>query len=329
MFFFLQLQYSLLRKKSLLLFLLLPLLVASPALLAEKSASDKTKIYRCIIIDKDKSGLSRQFIEELKAYEELQIDIGETEEKAILSLNRRSCDLVCTIKEGFEDRLQKGERSRLLTIRSEAGDPSVKWFNDQLSLHVMRLWSYQDIFRRIRSLDPSFDEKSYADSYARYPKERELLKLRVLSEEGEQIPIRQKNIGSSVFTALWLYLILLLALTSQRRLTAERIQGIPDRLGFSGVGYGTYLLTHLALFSLKILIPLPISLLLLREVSLPARETLPLMPALSLAFAFLLACWGIFFLISRFSKTVLSYMLTSQILCGLLILLSGFWLIGR
>lgn len=327
MFFLFRLKQVLLQKKSLFLFLLLPLLIASLSILAEKTSSDRTGLYRVIIIDQDGSRLSKTFVRKMKSYGELQIEERDDEEKSTLALSRGSCDVIYILHPGFEERLRKGERSRLLTTRSAANDPSVKWLNDQVSLEVMRLWSYQDIYRRIRAFEPSFTEESYALSYSKYPEEHELLKLQVYSEEGLPLSSSENGIGTSVFVTLWLYLFLLHALTSLRRLTEERILGIPERLSFSGIGRGSYLLSSAAIFLLQGLLPLLLSLLLLHRFLPSSGERLPLFFGLSLALLCLLAFWLLFYLISQISKTVLSYMLTSQLLCGLVIIISGFRLI--
>lgn len=320
-------------KKTPILFLLLPLLLSILPFLVETSASDKTKIYSSAIIDKDHSKLSEQLIHDMQSYAQLRVDRYEKEDTALLGLHRGKYDVVYVIQEGFEQEIFNARMNHLLTAHAKVNTPSVKWVNDQISLRVMRMWSSQDLLKKIREIRPDYTEEDYAKAYAKRKISDTLLTLEVHSFD-QDTPLfpTEYSIGTKVFLHLWLYILLLLSMGSVRKIVEERQQGLIERLEFSGISTYTYHLSSAILFLLSTLLPFILSLIasaLFSSEIAASFLTLNSFSFISCCALFLLVallCRLIFLILATYAKTASAYMMAAQWTAILMLLIGTLWL---
>lgn len=312
-------------KRNLSILIILPLLVVGLCFVVEQSAKDKTKVYRGAIIDQDQSYLSNKLTEDMKSYTELQIDSLGDIEQGLTGLRRNKYDVVYVIAEGFEASIKQGKMHDLLYAHSMVDTPSVKWVNDQVSLRVMRLWSYYDILQRIRQFSPDYSESAYDEVYQSRQQSNEILRLQVHYENKPSV-LSGESIGSRVFFLLWLYLIAFFSLGSVGKITEQRLSGLRDRLVFSGIKKKEYLLTFVGIHLLLIFFLIGSSLLWAGLISFgnmpPVLDVSPVNGLVYTCVALLYGAftWGLFAVIGRFSKTIASYTLTAQFVFLLMVI---------
>lgn len=328
MFLFFYLRRSLLKRNNLLLMLFVPLLMVTLCFVIQQNAANQTYLYRCAIIDEDRTALSRHLLEEMSHYPELKTDFPNDKVKALRDLSRSRYDVIYIIHSGFEEKLHRSEMNHLLTLHAQADTPSVKWVNDQISLKIMRLWSYYDILNRIRIMIPDYAETTYQNVYRHQASGDELLTLNLKYPTPATLINRKSDIGSEIFFLLWIYLILFLSMASGRRFVEDRLSTILDRLEFSGIQRPYYLLCLFTTLLLKILLPLALSLFMMNSGFFRLISEVPPLPVfdfryvLGLSFLFTLVSWTICCLIARLSPSVQSYNFVTQLLLILLILLT-------
>lgn len=320
-------------KKTPILLLLLSLLLGCLPIFIEKSATDKTKIYSSAIIDNDHSKLSEQLIQDMQSYAQLRVDRCKKEDTALLGLHRGKYDVIYVIREGFEQELLHARMSNLLTAHAKVNTSSVKWVNDQISLRVMRMWSSQDLLKKIQEIRPNYTEDDYAVAYAKRKDSDTLLTLKVHSfDKDSSIIPTDHTVSTKVFIHLWLYILLLLSMGSVRKNVEERQQGLIERLKFSGICACAYHLSSSILFLLSSTLPFILSLIILTLFSAENTAAVFILnPSFFITWCGLflliaLLCRSVFLILAAYAKTASSYMMAAQ-LTALLMLLGGtIWL---
>lgn len=325
-----QLKQTFRKKSTVLLFLVLPIIFAYLPIFIQQSAGDKNKIYSAAIVDRDQSSLSTKLIDDMKSYDELHITEYKEEEPALSKLRLGRYDVVYIIKEGFEQEILQARMNDLLIAHTTTNTPSVKWINDQISLRIMRLWSYHDIFSKIREFESSYNPQQYRKVYLEKQKEEPLLVLNVQSLQHKGAVLSDNRVGFQVFIRLWTYIVLFLAMGSARRVMEDRLSGRIDRLGFAGISAFHYQMVSFTRFLLVVFPIFTLSLLLLNCFAILFNMPLLMLERLSfgysvgLIFTNAVVSHFIFSSIAKRSSSISSYTAFAQIATVLILLINTF-----
>lgn len=311
------------KKENLLILIIIPVLIVFACVYLDKNTKDQSNLYSVAIIDHDETTTSLSLIGKIKEYKEIDTVIDDDLEESLRKLYRGKYDVVYEIKDGFENKILKGDFNNIMVSHKEVDSRAVNWLNDQISLVVIRNWLYVDAFNKVRSLDSDFQEEEFKLKFEEAMTSNKILSMEIKKVNKDKSIIKENDnsVGQYVFKILWAGIILFLLTNFGKNVVCEREKGIIVRLKLSGISEIQYYGTGLIIQFLSIIIPFIISHILFKY--LAPEGTRYLLTNILLTSIYIIFTWCIVILTGLSFNSKKSYNFASQVFLLLSIILGS------